>query len=287
MQYTLTALMQEGAEVLRRAGVESAGLDSRLLLQHALGIAREEMLRAPEKMVDEAEARHYKGLLQRRASREPLSHITGSREFWGRDFTVSRATLDPRPDSETLIETVLKRLPDRTLPLKLLDLGTGTGCLMLTLLAEYPNAIGVGVDVSSDALKVAEENCVNLGLEKRVQFLLQYWGRGLTGTFDVIISNPPYIKNIDINRLQPEVSVYEPYMALAGGEDGLQCYREIAPDIARLLSKDGFAVLEFGQGQQTDVSTILSNNQLQTLGYACDLAGVVRCVVVCHKPLSL
>lgn len=276
---TIRETLNEARALLRSVGIPTYQLDSRVLLEHATGKTREIIAGYPETLLELEEQEIFFTLIKRRASYEPIAHLTGKREFWGREFIVTRDTLDPRPDSETLIEQALKLFPDKNTPLRILDLGTGTGCLLLTLLAEFPSAQGIGVDISDAALHVAKKNSSNLGLEKRVQFTLQCWASGIDGSFDLIISNPPYIKSADLTLLQPEVSLYEPRIALTGGIDGLDCYRAIAPDIARLLSDSGYAILEFGLGQETAISEILLTHHLQPISYGIDLAGIIRCVV--------
>lgn len=227
----------------------------------------------------EAEQEQFQALLVRRERREPIAHITGRREFWSLSFTVTADTLDPRPDSETVIEAVLAAVPDRTQALNVLDFGTGTGCLLLATLSEYPNAVGLGIDRSEGALAVARGNASALGLEQRAQFRTGDWGAGIHGLFHVILSNPPYIPDNDIAGLEAEVAAFEPWSALAGGPDGLDCYRALAPDIARLLAPGGVAVLEVGQGQAADVAAILQAAGLIPQGVRHDLGGIERCVI--------
>lgn len=273
---TFSTILLNAKQRLREAGIPSYALDAELLLAEALGLTREQVIFYPEREIASSAA--YEALLTRRLNREPMAHILGRREFWGREFTVTADTLDPRPDSETLIETVLKLCPDRQKPYNILDLGTGTGCLLLTLIAEYTNACGVGVDISPAALAIAHQNAIKLSLAKRTQFLLECWTTGVTGTFDIIISNPPYIKASDIPELEPEVSRYEPYSALAGGDDGLECYRDIIPTLHPLLTPEGIVVFEFGKGQETDVGNLLRQHGFSVITEAKDLAGIIRCI---------
>ncbi|MBT5660246.1 MAG: HemK family protein methyltransferase, partial [Rhodospirillaceae bacterium] len=189
-------------------------------------------------------------------------------------------TLDPRPDSETLISSVLSAFPDQDAPLRLLDLGTGTGCLLLTLLSEYPQASGLGIDLSDAACRVAVENATSLGLASRVIFAVGDWGRGLDGTYDVIVSNPPYIPEAEIETLAAEVADFEPRLALSGGADGLACYRDLMPDITRLLAPGGGAFLEIGQGQAGDVSALAETEGMALVSEIPDLSGIVRCLAL-------
>jgi release factor glutamine methyltransferase len=267
-------------QLLQKKGITSAFLDAELLLAHALGVTREKIICYPELILSDEQITKFEELIQRRASREPMAHILGRREFWGRDFKVNKHTLDPRPDSETLIEGALDLYPDRNQNLRIIDFGTGTGCLLLTLLAEFQNANGLGVDISEDALVVAKENSCNLGLAKRSQFIVSRWGKEVQGKYDLIISNPPYIKSSDIEGLEPEVAEYEPKSALDGGISGLKCYEDLAPYIASIISDNGFAILEFGMGQDNDVKAILESVGLTFVAFRKDLAGIIRCVVM-------
>jgi len=222
----------------------------------------------------------YRELIERRINRQPLAQLTGKREFWDLTFKVTEATLDPRPDSETLIEAVLSGVRDQGSGIRILDLGTGTGCLLLTLLELFPNASGIGVDKSEAALAVAQENAESLGFEARAHFLKSCWGEKVDGVFDIVISNPPYIPTATIATLAPEVRDFEPRSALDGGTDGLDCYREIVPYLEHLLAPNGIAVFEIGMGQQRDVESIVTGSNLQVAGVKEDMAGIPRCIVI-------
>lgn len=271
--------LRQASSLLHTAQVDTPSLDSRILLEYVTGKSRETITGYPEMELSETEYKNFLALIERRANREPVSHLIGKREFFGLEFKVTRDTLDPRPDSETLIEQALKLFPDRQSPLRILDLGTGTGCLLLTLLSQFPQATGVGVDIHPPALAVAKENCINLGLEKRTRFVLECWAQGIDEQFDLIITNPPYIKKADLPLLQPEVFLHEPHIALEAGEDGLACYRAIAPTIAPLLKDEGFVILEFGYGQENPLSALLTEHHLETIAYGSDLASIIRCIV--------
>ncbi|MDR3438577.1 peptide chain release factor N(5)-glutamine methyltransferase [Telmatospirillum sp.] len=273
-------------ERLRSAGVEQARLDARLLLAYALGVSGTDVFSHPERVLSADDEERVLTVAERRIRREPMSHILGRREFWSMDFKVTADTLDPRPDTETLVEAVLERIDDRQAPLDLLDLGTGTGCILLALLSELPTASGVGVDGSLAALAVARENARTHGLSHRAGFVLGDWGRGIERRFDIILSNPPYIPDDDIDGLEAEVALFEPRTALAGGPDGLDCYRALAPDVFRLLKPGGFAALEVGKGQAEAVGSILAQSGLDPLAVRRDLAGVDRCVMTARPPLE-
>ncbi|CAA7616955.1 peptide chain release factor N(5)-glutamine methyltransferase [Magnetospirillum sp. UT-4] len=267
------------AERFAAAGIGSARLDARLLVAEVLGIEAGRILTHPETPLDEGQQARLEAMAARRVARQPMSHILGRRGFWTLTLAVTADTLDPRPDTETLVEAVLARLPDRSAPLSLLDFGTGSGCILLALLAELPNARGLGVDASAPALEVAIANAAANGLAERAEFRLGDWGSGLDGRFDAIVSNPPYIPTQDIDGLAPEVARFEPRRALDGGADGLDCYRALAPQVARLLAPGGICGLEVGQGQDHDVTALFAAAGLVPAGVGHDLAGIARCVL--------
>ncbi len=275
--------LRESVKTLQAAHIESASLDARLLLEHATGFSREQLLFKMDELLTPPQAETYRALVARRANRQPMAQIIGRREFFGLTFKVTPSVLDPRPDSETLIEAVLRRLKDKQAPLSILDLGTGSGCLLLALLYEFQNATGTGVDISEDALKVARENALHLGLQSRAKFLTSHWCMQVEDTFDIIISNPPYIPTGDILDLQPEVSDHEPKLALDGGADGLSCYRAIVASLANHLAEGGLAVIELGFGQQLAVETLVQENGLHVAGIAHDLQGIARAILITHK----
>lgn len=280
---TATATVRDTIEVAARrlaaAGIEEPRRDARLLLAAALGVAQGTLLARDDGPVDAEAAARFAAHVARRAAREPVSRILGVREFWSLSFRITPATLDPRPDSETLIEAALEAISDRAAPLRLLDLGTGSGCLLLALLAELPNATGLGIDRDPAAVAVAAENARVLGLASRAGFRPGDWGRGLTERFDLVVANPPYIAEGDVARLAPEVALHEPLGALAGGVDGLEAYRLLAPQLGDLLTADGCAVLEFGRGQDAAVVDLLGVEGLEIRGLRHDLSDIVRCVV--------
>lgn len=271
-------LLRTTKETLQSAGVETAALDARLLVQRVLDLSQEELIVANDQEVSADDLAALKNLLDRRVAREPVSRILGVREFWGLEFQLSPDTLDPRPDSETLIETVLKQKP---LPQTILDLGTGSGCLLLALLSELPEATGVGIDLSEGAITTAQKNAENLGLADRAAFVAQSWTDPVKGApFDLVISNPPYIETNQIPDLQPEVHAFDPLRALDGGEDGLVCYRQIAELLHTLVTPNGACVLEVGFNQAKQVTDILKDSGLSVAEVTQDLAGNDRCLIV-------
>ncbi|MBW7849297.1 MAG: peptide chain release factor N(5)-glutamine methyltransferase [Rhodospirillales bacterium] len=276
---TIGAALAALAGRLATAGIDSARLDARLLLAHAVGRDPLWIVAHPELALDAAARERLAALAERRERRQPIAQIIGEREFWSLPFRVTADTLCPRPETETLVEAVLASVSDRSAPLRLLDLGTGTGCLLLSLLSELPNARGVGVDCSAAALAVARGNADILNLAPRAEFVSGDWGRGLDGLFDVIVSNPPYIAENDIAELEPEVAAHEPRGALAGGIDGLDCYRRMAADVVRLLAPRGIAAVEVGVGQAEAVCAIFTRAGANGTAVRRDLSGVDRCVI--------
>ena len=275
---TVRALLGDAAGRLRAAGIDSATLDARILIGHALGFSREQLLtRAGETVTAEALAR-VEPLLARRLAREPVSRILGRREFWSLEFALSPETLDPRPDSETVIEAALTEVP-RDRPLSVLDLGTGSGCLLLALLSELPLAHGLGIDQSPGAVATAAANAERLGLTGRARFERADWHDGLAGRYDLVVANPPYIPEAEIAGLEPEVTRFDPWAALTGGADGLDAYRRLAPMLPVLLTEQGVAVFEVGAGQAAAVAALLEAAGLLLVGVRRDLAGIERCVV--------
>ncbi|HEX3065021.1 MAG TPA: peptide chain release factor N(5)-glutamine methyltransferase, partial [Dongiaceae bacterium] len=234
------AAIDEAAKRLAAAGINEARREARLLLAEATGWEAASIVAHPERELDEHQASRLAELLRRRATREPLSRILGWREFWSLRFALGPDTLDPRPDSETLIEAALA-LADRGRALSVLDLGTGSGCLLLAFLSEVPNARGLGIDVNQGAITIAEANARALGLAGRARFRLGDWGTDLTERFDLILCNPPYIPAGDIAGLAPEVARFDPLLALAGGPDGLDAYRRLSDELPRLLLPGGTA----------------------------------------------
>jgi release factor glutamine methyltransferase len=251
-------------------------LEARILLAHALGLTQNDLIRDPNRPVDAAAV---EPLLVRRTAREPLALITGHREFWSLDFHVSPATLIPRPDSETLIEAALAEFANRPPPRKIIDLGTGTGCLLLALLTEFPSAFGIGLDLNPEAVALAKRNAIHLGLADRSAFVTSDWTNSLAGRFDLIVSNPPYIPGPDIETLMPEVAHYEPKTALDGGVDGYDAYRTILPNLSHHIEPNGSAILELGLGQANYVTELAREAGLAA-SLRLDLAEIPRAIVL-------
>lgn len=278
--FNVKIAFDEATARLGAAGVLDARREARLLVGRALGWDSARVLGFPEVAMTPDEWERLQVLIARRSAREPASRILGYREFWSLRFELSPDTLDPRPDSETLIEAALSALGDRKRVYRVLDFGTGTGCLLLALLSELRSAFGIGSDISEAALGVARRNAAVLGLGARAQFVRGNWGDGLTGQWDVILANPPYIASDEIDRLAPEVARFEPRSALDGGVDGLVAYRGLAPAIARLLAPTGIAAIEVGAGQALKASAIMAEAGLALREVRHDLSGIDRCLVL-------
>jgi release factor glutamine methyltransferase len=277
----LAAALADIAARLSGAGIEAPALEARLLLGHALGCDQETLVRERARPFSLAQAAPgFEALLARRLAREPLAHILGVREFWGLAFAVSPATLVPRADSETLIEAAITRLPVRQAVRRVLDLGTGSGSLLLAALQEFPDAIGVGVDLSPAALAVAERNAAALGFAGRALFLCGDWAGAIRARFDLVLCNPPYIETASIPGLAPEVALYEPRRALDGGEDGLFAYRAVFAALAPLLAPGAPAVIELGAGQAERVAALAVAQGFAHVTHVADLSGIPRALIV-------
>ena len=272
------------ADALRDAGIVGAAGDARLLVEAAAGCSRRDLVAEPGRRLTADGAARLAAMLTRRRAREPVSRILGSRGFYGRDFVITPDVLDPRPETETLIDTALSiaaREGWTTSPIRILDIGTGSGCLLVTLLAELPQATGLGTDVSAEALAVAETNARRHGVADRAKWRRARSLAGIDGRFDLVVSNPPYIPSGDIGQLAPEVRLYDPRTALDGGSDGLAVYREIFGGIQDRVGP-GSILVEVGAGQARSViasmdAALSCEKRTQPATY-CDLAGHTRCV---------
>jgi release factor glutamine methyltransferase len=272
------ALKALGA-MLANAGIDSYAADARLLLCAAGGLSSVDLIREPKCVVGEPTLARLAPMAGRRAAREPLSRIFSKREFWGLSLAISPDVLDPRPETETLVEAVVCELADkRQAPLRILDLGAGSGAILCALLKEFGQATGVGVDVSVAAAAQTRANLAACGLAGRSGVLAGSWASAFRGPFDVIVSNPPYIASGEIDGLEREVRDHDPALALDGGRDGLDAYRALGREIGPLLGEGGRFFLEVGAGQAGDVMAILGQNGLTGLDTYADLAGFARVV---------
>lgn len=268
---------------LTAAGVDGPVIDARLLVEAAAEATRTDIITDPQRLLTAAQAAALEGFIQRREAREPVSQILGRKGFWKIMLRVTPDVLTPRPDTETLVELILRDLPeDRAVGV--LDLGVGSGAILLAILAERPAAKGLGVDVSEEALAVARENAANLGLAQRVALLRGDWTRGLDDAgFDIVVANPPYIPSADILGLEPEVRDHEPRLALDGGADGLDAYRLLAPEILRVLKPGGRFAVEIGFDQSAAVEALFRQAGGARIATSRDLANRDR-VVAGIKP---
>lgn len=281
---TVGEMLASVAARLAAAGIDNGRLEARLLVGDATGLAVETMIAEPGASVDDpGVVARVERLTKRRLTREPMSQILGRREFWSLPFKVTPDVLTPRPDSETLVEAVLSIVPDRSAKLSLLDLGVGSGCLLLSLLHALPNARGLGVDRSERALAVARDNAGALGLADRAQMRAGNWGAELADQYDIVVSNPPYIPSDDIGGLAPEVSEHEPWLALDGGADGLDAYRTLAGELPFLVREGGWTALEVGQGQAPMVARLVRAAGFRIERVASDLGGIER-VILARRP---
>jgi release factor glutamine methyltransferase len=279
---TIGSLLREAGAVLRAAGIEEPRREARLLLGHVLGRAPGLLTTEAGAPVGETDAARFRDLVARRAAHVPAAHLTGTRGFWTLDLIVTPDVLIPRPDSETLIEAALAALPDRSVVRRVLDLGTGSGALLLAALAEFPVALGVGVDRSPATLAVARANAARAGLADRALFVCGDWTAPLRETFDLVLANPPYIPSGEIAGLAPEVRDHDPRTALDGGPDGLAAFRAILADLPRVLAFSGLAVLELGAGQAADVAALAAASRLGIAQLRQDLGGIPRAILLRH-----
>jgi release factor glutamine methyltransferase len=276
---TIGSTLGAVAAALAGARVDDARRRARRLVAAALDVSIAEILAERDRIVSEDHAQRVAELLGRTLAHEPLSRILGVREFWGLEFELSADTLDPRPETETIVEAINARLPNRSDPHCFLDLGTGSGCLLLALLSEFPAATGFGVDRVFGAAAAARRNADRLGLAARAGFAVGDWAAALNGHFDAVVANPPYIASADIAGLPREVRNFDPRIALDGGVDGLDAYRRIAVDLTRLLRPSGLFACEIGQGQNSEVAPLIAAHGLVIEEIVLDLAGIPRCVV--------
>jgi len=272
---SIEQVLKLGRQRLRAAGIESAALDARLLLQAATGFAAEDIMLHPDGNLLPTAIARFEDMLVLREQHQPVSRILGVREFYGRNFAVSPTVLDPRPDTEVVVELALDVMKDKT-ACSFLDIGTGSGAIAATLAAERPQWTGVALDVSEDALAVAKANATALHVVSRLEFTSGSWFPTGNRQFDLIISNPPYINSSDIPGLSPDVKLYDPLLALDGGADGLNAYRAIAESGAVRLAPQGFVVVEIGAGQEADVEAIFAAKGFVGKSSRRDLGGHIR-----------
>jgi release factor glutamine methyltransferase len=270
------------AQAFRQQNLDTPDLDARVLTARALALGHGELIAAADRALTADESELLSAMAERRLAREPVARITGEKEFWDLSLRLNAAALVPRPETETVVEAALAAIEEagqRNQPLSIADLGTGTGALLLALLSELPRAHGAGTDLSLPALRLARENAACHRLAQRATFVNCHFGAALAGGFNLIVSNPPYIRSVDIAALSPEVSRFEPRLALDGGPDGLDCYRAIAHDATRLLKPGGHLTVELGAGQAAAVAALLTTAGLVCSSPRPDLSGIARALV--------
>jgi release factor glutamine methyltransferase len=287
----IAALRRELARAFREAGLDTPDLDARVLIGHALGLDHAGLVVASERTLDADEHARVMAMAMRRLAGEPVARITGVKEFWGLPFALSPGVLVPRPDTETVVEAALAAIDSdgaRDRALRIADIGTGSGALLLALLSELPAASGIGTDVSVAALGVAGRNAAHLGLTRRAAFVACDVAAALRGPFDLIVSNPPYVPSPDLPTLPPEVRDHDPWLALDGGGDGLAAYRAIAREAPRLLAVGGHLVVELGAGQADRVGALMAAEGLEIGSpVRIDLAGIARALHIKGRDISV
>jgi release factor glutamine methyltransferase len=275
------------AQFFKTAGVEEPLVDARLLLGHALRLERAQLLAQSDRLLEAREIDAVSALAARRLKHEPVARIQGAKEFWSLPLTVTPDVLVPRPDTETVVEAALDFVARGSLrmeKLRILDIGTGSGAILLALLSELPNAVGLGTDISAAAADVARANAERNRLGARCDFVVCDIAAGVQGKFDLVVSNPPYVARGDIGTLAPEVRGYDPALALDGGNDGLTTYRAIASEAPRLLAAGARLIVELGAGQESSVTALFTNAGLRVTGVRKDLAGIARALSAAATP---
>jgi len=278
----LGALMAEAVTALSEAGIENARMDARILLARAAGVDSGRISAWPEDVVSADKADTFRDMIARRIGHEPVGRILGERDFWRHTFKLSPETLEPRPDSETLVEWAIDFLEDADAP-RIVDFGTGTGCLLLSAVGDLPGATGIGLDLSEGAVTCARENARLLDLDDQVEFRVSDWDSALDAKdraagFDLVMSNPPYITADEMTTLSQEVQKFDPRLALTDEGDGLAAYRVLSQVAFDLAKPGGFVIFEIGRGQEKDVGQLLIEAGFVGVEYREDLGGIVRCV---------
>lgn len=276
MIQTASMVLRNGTKLLRTAIGEGAARDSLILMAHTLGVSSNCVSAELSRMLTPQQVAQFEHTIHRRAAHTPISHITGKRAFWKHNFRVTSDVLDPRPETETLIELALQGPK----PTTILDLGVGSGCILMSLLSELPGTTGMGVDISEPALKIADENAQNLGVAARATLCASDWFSNVDGQFDLIVSNPPYVSEAEMAELSPDVREYEPHLALTTGGDGLSAYRKISQELMQYLSPQGRAFFEIGKDQGPDVQEIFVAAGVGTVAVHCDLGRHPRIVSI-------
>jgi len=272
----ISNLLKEGSDILKKNNIQTNQLDAEILLSKLINKKRERLIINSDENVSNEIINNYNILLERRSKKEPIAYIVNQREFWSKDFYVNKHTLIPRPETELLCENVIKLFKDKEF--NFLDIGTGTGCILLSILSELKKAKGIGIDISKKAIDVAKKNSINFNLEDRVKFIVKPFNKIFGYKFDLIVSNPPYIKSIDIKNLKEDIRKFEPKLALDGGKEGLDVIKKVIYKSKTILKKDGLLALEIGFKQHYKVSQILKEQGFREKLLVKDYLNNIRCV---------
>ena len=273
----LETTIKKASQILKKNNIPSHELDAQVILSNIMGIEKEYLVTNNQMYISEIITKKYEVAINRRSKGEPVAYITGKKEFWSKDFLVSGATLVPRPETEILIYKVVNLLKGRKI--NILDIGTGSGCILLSILKELKFSIGTGIDISSKAIKIAKINARNFDLLNRSKFKVFDFNKFCFGKYDLIVSNPPYIPSKDIKNLSKDIINYEPLFALDGGIDGLDLIKKVIYKSNHLLKRRGLLALEIGYNQYRKVFSILRNNGYKEVSKECDYNGNVRCII--------
>ena len=275
---TVEEVFLSGIQKLNAAEVENPNLDAKIIFKHILSVDNEQFELCKKNEISSKITKSYFELIDRRIKREPIAYITNKQSFWNDEFKVTKDTLIPRPETELILESVISYFPDKKIDLNIADLGTGSGCIIISLLQEYINASGIGIDISKEAIKIANENKKLLKNHERLKLLEEDYAEYNLNGFDIIVSNPPYISQNSLD-IQKDVYDYEPHLALFSKNNGIEAYNKIISNLASRIDKNFFLFLEIGLGQASEVTKLLKNNGFTEILTKADLANIPRCVI--------
>jgi release factor glutamine methyltransferase len=279
---TVEEVFLSGIQKLNAAQVENPNLDAKIIFKHILSVDNEQFELCKKNEISNKITKSYFELIDRRIKREPIAYITNKQSFWNDEFKVTKDTLIPRPETELILENVLRYFPDKKIDLNIADLGTGSGCIIISLLQEYINASGIGIDISKEAIKIANENKKLLKNHERLKLLEEDYAEYNLNGFDIIVSNPPYISQNSLD-IQKDVYDYEPHLALFSKNNGIDAYNKIISNLASRIDKNFFLFLEIGLGQASEVTKLLKNNGFTEILTKADLANIPRCASLQKK----
>ena len=275
---TVEEVFLSGIQKLNAAQVENPNLDAKIIFKHILSVDNEQFELCKKNEISSKITKSYFELIDRRIKREPIAYITNKQSFWNDEFKVTKDTLIPRPETELILESVISYFPDKKIDLNIADLGTGSGCIIISLLQEYINASGIGIDISKEAIKIANENKKLLKNHERLKLLEEDYAEYKLNGFDIIVSNPPYISQNSLD-IQKDVYDYEPHLALFSKNNGIEAFNKIISNLASRIDKNFFLFLEIGLGQASEVTKLLKNNGFTEILTKVDLANIPRCVI--------